>query len=107
MSPDFSLEDVLSQLEEVVKWRDVVLHLGIPKDVVERIERDYRGIKRQKREAISWWMKNSATASWKELAGALLKADYPLLATRVMLIRGRYVYVNRYLLSYSETSHMP
>ena len=79
---------MLSALVEVVNWRDVVLHLGVPKHVADGIERDYRGKERQKREAISWWMENSATASWKELADALLKADYPLLATRVMLIQG-------------------
>ena len=79
---------MLLELEEVVNWRDVVLHLGVPKHVADRIERDYRGVERQKREAISWWMDNSAAVSWKELADALLKADYPLLATRVMLIQG-------------------
>ena len=84
----FSLDHVLLELEEVVNWRDVVLHLGVPKHVADSIERDYRGTERQKREAISWWMENSATASWKELADALLKADYPLLATRVMLNKG-------------------
>ena len=75
----------------MVKWRDVVLHLGVPKRVANRIERDYRGTERQKREAISWWMENSSTASWREVADALLKADYPLLATHVMLIRGMHM----------------
>ncbi len=84
----FSLDHVLLELEEVMNWRDVVLHLGVPKHVADGIEQDYRAKKRQKMEAISWWMENSATASWKELADALLKANYPLLATRVILIQG-------------------
>ena len=85
----FSLETVLSELMEVVNWRDVLLHLEMPKHVADRIERDYIRVERQKEEAISWWMKNDATASWKDLADALLKADYPLLATRLMLSQGK------------------
>ena len=92
MSLEFNLDHVLSELEEVMKWRDVVLHLGVPKHVADRIERNYRGTERQKREVISWWMENSTTASWRELADALLKADHPLLATHVMLIRGMHSY---------------
>ena len=67
----FNLQTVLSELVEVVNWRDVVLHLGVPRHVADCIERDYREVERQKREAISWWIENSATASWKELANAL------------------------------------
>ncbi len=84
----FSLENVLLELEELVNWRDMVLHLRVPRRVVDRIEKDYTGIERQKREAISWWMENNDAASWKELADALLQADYPLLSTRVMLNQG-------------------
>jgi hypothetical protein len=90
----FSLDHVLLELEEVVNWKEVVLHLGVPKAIADQIERDYRGKERQKREAISWWMEHSATASWKELADALLKADYPLLATRIMLIKSMYICVH-------------
>ena len=76
------------ELEEVVDWRDVVLHLRVPRRVVDRIKQDYSETERQKREAISWWIENFDTASWKELADALFQADYPLLSTRVMLNQG-------------------
>ncbi len=66
---------------------------GGAKHVADGIQRDYRRTERQKRAAILWWMKNSATASWKELADALLKADYPILATRVMLNQGNVIYI--------------
>ena len=82
------LDRVLLELKEIVNWKDVVLHLGVPKHVADRIENDYSDMGVQKREAISWWMENGATASWKELADALLKAGYPLLATRVILTKG-------------------
>ena len=81
----FNVSHVLFELDEVVNWRDVVLHLGVPKHVADHIERDYRGKDKQKKEAISWWIKNNTSASWKELATGLLKAGYFLLATRVML----------------------
>lgn len=90
MSLEFSLERVLLELVEVVNWRDVALHLGIPENVAESIEQEYSGKVRQKREAILWWIKNITTASWKELAAALYKADYFLIATHIiaMLMEG-------------------
>lgn len=89
MDTVFCLERVLLELQEVKNWRNMVNHLGVPKDIVDRIERDYDEVERQKKEAISWWMENrSYTASWKELAIALLKHNYPFLATRVMLRQG-------------------
>ena len=86
---EFSLDEVLSILQEVVNWKDVVLHLGVPVQVKFHIERTYKDAVTQKREAISWWMQNSSTASWKELTNALWKANYPILAERVMHITGR------------------
>lgn len=76
---------MILELKEVVNWRDVVLHLGVPKKVADRIVQNYGGVHKQKKEAISWWLENCKTASWKELAGALLKADYRALGEQLML----------------------
>ena len=66
-----------------------MFHLGVPKQVTDHIEKKYRGATKQKREAISWWLENDETASWKKIADALLKAGYPLLGTRLMLSNGK------------------
>ena len=63
-----------------------MFHLGVPKHVTDHIEKTYSGAAAQKREAISWWIENDTTASWRKVAYALLKAGYPLLGTRLMLI---------------------
>ena len=76
----------------MTNWKDVMLHLGMSKRIADRIERKYKEIGLQKREAISWWMKKSGSSPWKELADALSKADYPLLATRLMLSKGMYAH---------------
>ena len=77
------LRDVLQVLKEVVKWRDLFLLLGMPKHVADRIGFDYRGdVTRQKEDAFDWWLRN-CTASWKELADALLKADNRVLAEQL------------------------
>lgn len=73
------------ELQDVVNWKEVVLHLKVPENVVKQIEKDYNDKEKQKKLCFSWWMENIPGASWKKLATALLKADYSLLATRVML----------------------
>ncbi len=85
---DFELEEVLLELAEVKSWKNVVRHLGVPKDILRTIEIDYKEVESQKRGAISWWMDNSVTASWKELADALWKENYPLLAANIKLFEG-------------------
>ena len=83
MQRAFELVEVLLELAEVVNWRDVVLHLGVPNDVMDGIELHYNEVEKQKTEAVTWWMNNSATASWKELSDALWKTNCPLMAGTV------------------------
>ena len=85
---EFSLGEVLLVLEEVEKWKDIVFHLGVPKHVADHIEYTHKDAVTQKSKAVSWWMQNSSTASWKELADALVRANYPTLAERVRHIAG-------------------
>ena len=66
-----------------------MFHLGVPKHVTDHIEKTYSEAATQKREAISWWIENDETASWKSIADALLKAGYPILGTRLMLSNGK------------------
>lgn len=70
-------------LREVVDWREPLLYLGMPKHVADTIELDHKGVARQKMEAISWWLQNSPTASWKELADALWMTDNRVLARQL------------------------
>ena len=110
VNTDFSLDNVLLDIEEVLNWRDVVLHLGVPKDVVDGIMSTYKAPEAQKRKAFSWWIENSDKASWKELANALLNSGYRLLAARIKIERGTYVlylytYVSTYMVvQWSEQS---
>ena len=85
----FSLDRILQDLADVEQWKDLVFHLGVPKHVTDHIEKTYSGTATLKREAISWWIENDETASWKKIADALLKAGYPLLGTRLMLSNGK------------------
>ena len=85
----FSLDRILQDIADVEQWKDLALHLGVPKHVIYHIEKKYRGVATQKREAISWWLDNDKTASWKKIANALLKAGYPLLGARVLLSYGK------------------
>ena len=80
----FDLPNIMLKLKKVVRWRDVALHLGVPKHVADRIEQDHRGdTERQKMEAISWWLDNAKAASWWGLSVGLRKADYNTLAGTV------------------------
>ena len=54
------------------------------KHVADTIESNHpRDTVRQKEEAIAWWLHNSPTASWKELADALRIADNRKLAEQL------------------------
>ena len=60
------------------------MYLGVPKHVADCIEEDHKGdIKRQKEEAIDWWLNNIESASWQTLADALSKADHCNLARTI------------------------
>ena len=78
------LREVFGALEEVVRWTHIFLHLGMPKVVADKIEMDHpRDISKQKEAAISWWLCNSLTASWKELSDALRLESYGVLASQL------------------------
>ena len=60
------------------------MYLGVPKHVADCIEEDHKGdIKRQKEEAIDWWLNNIESASWQTLADALWKPDHCNLARTI------------------------
>ena len=83
------LSDVLQALQEVVRWRELFLKLGMPKHVADTIEMNHpRNVKTQKEEAIRWWLCNSHTASWRELADAVQSTGYGQLASQ--LLEGMY-----------------
>ena len=94
----FRLDRVLRELADVEQWKDLVFHLGVSKHVTDYIEKTYSGAAAQKREAISWWIENDNTASWRKVADALLKAGYHLLGTRLMLSKGKSCSFNLMLL---------
>ena len=71
-------------LSDLVNWRDVVAHLGVPQHVMDSECEEGQ----QRSEAISWWINNCATASWRELANALWSANCPLLAANVKILEG-------------------
>ncbi len=56
----------MTEIRTVVKeWPSLALHLGVPKYVIDLIEKDFvRDTERQKMEAMDWWMKNVKKASW-------------------------------------------
>ena len=70
-------------LKPVVKgWKQVMLHLGVPMEVIECAEMEHRGVQDQKTATIDWWMKNDEDASWKQLAKALEKGDHKKLSMK-------------------------
>ena len=89
---DFKLKEVLMELSDVKNWKELVLHLGVPREVMNQIELGDKAVDCQKSEAISWWMGNSATASWSKLADALWKFNYPLLAVNLKLFEGMVIF---------------
>ena len=67
-----------------MEWRELLVYLDMPMHVAKVIEMNHpRDIIRQKEEAIDWWLRNSPTASWKQLVDALQLADYAELASQV------------------------
>ena len=62
----------------------MLIYLNMPTHVADTIEMNHPGdIARQKEEAIAWWLNNSPTASWKELANALRSVGHSQLASQL------------------------
>ena len=54
------------------EWKDVGLELGVEKYVLDRIDRDWRGLINDcKREMFDYWLKNGFQPSWDKVSRAV------------------------------------
>ena len=60
-------------LDEVPDWYTLGIQLDVPDSKLDQIEQDYTTVRRRRTEMIKWWLKNSCSASWEQLATALEK----------------------------------
>ena len=89
---ELRLSRVMELLRPVVAdWKQVMLYLGVPKEVIDRAELEQRGIEDRKMEALDWWLRNDESASWRSLGDALRKAGYQHLALNAYYKRGMLV----------------
>ena len=63
---------VEAELKEVLDPHSLGIHLEVPPEVLEEIEKNYkRDVIRQRLEVIKYWLRNCAEASWTRLAAAV------------------------------------
>ena len=85
-----SLREFIETLEEVVKWFQLGIHLGIPHYELSIIKADHEleGVRRCKTEMFNIWLKNAPEAKWSTIVKALVKAGMEDLAHKIALHHG-------------------
>ena len=59
-------------VERTNEWKDVGLELGVEKHVLDRIDKDFRGLINDcKREMFDYWLKNGLHPSWDNVSRAV------------------------------------
>ena len=79
------LSDILEETEELADWHTLGIHLKLPKEELDDIERrlSSQGSKRCKSEMFHLWKKRDLDASWERLARALEKCGETALAGQI------------------------
>ena len=81
------LSDILEETEELGNWHTLGIHLKLPKEELDDIERRFssEGLKRRKTELFHLWKRRDpdASNSWECLARALEKCGEKVLAAQI------------------------
>ena len=80
-----SLLNIELELKQINDPYQLGIHLGLPTEVLEQIEKDYpSNIIRQRTEVIKYWLRNSATPTWEKLAASVERiGGYGILVKRL------------------------
>ena len=79
------LTAMLEELQEVSDWHILGAYLDVPKHVLDRINTEQSNVKSCKIEMLQYWLDNTETASWSDVAGALEQTNHLRLAARLRL----------------------
>ena len=84
------LSQVLIELNEVVNWYTLGIHLKLKPSTLEGIQRDFRDGRRAKEEMLKFWLEQEpestlpeSAATWKSLVKALKIIDQRRLAKTI------------------------
>ena len=96
--PRLSLKEVEPELREINNTHSLGVQMGVPPEDLERFEREYRDdVTRQRSQVITYWLRNSADASWSTLASAVERVGgYRLIVSRLRLLAAKEIGGNNY-----------
>ena len=82
-----TLIDLASELEEVVWWYNLGIHLKVPKYVLVTIRVDHRSTEDQKNALCRWWLDKTLKneKKWSRIVEAVARAGYRYLAEKIAL----------------------
>ena len=76
---------LLEELQEVTDWRMLGAYLDVPDHVLDMINTEQSSVKGCKVEILQYWLDNTKSASWRDLATALERTNHLRLAVRLRL----------------------
>lgn len=96
--PRLSPKEVEPELREITDPYSLGVQLGVPPEDLERFERDYpHDVTRQRSQVITYWLRNSADASWSTLASAVERVGgHRLVVIRLRRLAAEEVRGNNY-----------
>jgi len=79
-----TVEELMKETADVVKWDMLALNLGIKSGIIEKIEAEWpSNINKAKLKMFIYWVENDLEASWKKLTTALQNIDKLVLAKQI------------------------
>ena len=75
----------MEELKEVTDWRLLGAYLNVPKHVLDKINTERSSVEHCKMEMLQYWLNNTTTSSWSDVARALEQISMSALAERLNL----------------------
>ena len=78
------------ELQEVVGWYDLGLHLNVPRYVLETIKVDHQSNDDRKKALFDWWLRSvlQVEKKWATIVAALSTTGHRYLAEKIALKYG-------------------
>ena len=83
-----SVQNLSTELETVIDWYILGLNLGLPKHLLDEIERDYQGNNRRKTQMLDLWLRRTPNATRDDVIRALKQMGENSVAENILQIRG-------------------